>query len=827
MMPLSRTNRIASFLLIMAILTPTLVGCREVILPSAVQAPGPVAETMNNTPTLEAQEPAETPTTAPTAAPTNTPQPTATLTATPEPSPTFSPELDWGTITRAMDDGAYAATISHIVAVMDGAVNTERPALRLALGRAYVVEGRYPEAVQTLRALLDEPATLEQQSEALGLLIKAYEASGEWDGVVGALQRLIEIGDPAAPYAQWRLVKAYEALGNAEQMLVEIEAIDLDALPVANRAEALEAMATAYRRQSRYDDALDTYDRILSFAQNAPYRALINHRRGETLLEASRGDEAAVVFQSVVDDHSDTPTAILSLGRLDDLGLSQADALQRGLIRYHAGQYERAIEMLRQYATSNPDGDPGRARYFMALSHTRLRQHAEAYREYNVVIQNFPDHALAGDAWMGKAQATASAGGDAISVYRDFAERYPQHPRAPEALWRAAEALERAGNWSDAADFYRRLRREYPNDSRAADAQFREAMGLYAAGNLNAAYDIWAPALERTQAAEERARLLTWLGKIEQARGDTAAAHSRWSEAVRVAPRYYYGLRAADLLAGNGVRLAPDLPTDLPDGRFTEADWQEIAAWINRWHTPTAGSVDVMTTPRGRRAVALWRLGWQDEALALLRQIRDDARNNPVGLLSLARFTHEAGIHSISIYVGDRLAILGSAAGASPLTAVSRLSYPTVYGNLVSAEAERLAMDPLLFLALIRQESRFDAWAVSRAGATGLTQVMPATGAWIAERINDRTYSHSMLYRPVVSVRYGTWYFGHLLGLYDRDWVASLVGYNAGPGNLQRWTSGNPITDHDLFYETIPMEEPKSYVRLIYQQYRRYQAIYR
>jgi len=84
-----------------------------------------------------------------------------------------------------------------------------------------------------------------------------------------------------------------------------------------------------------------------------------------------------------------------------------------------------------------------------------------------------------------------------------------------------------------------------------------------------------------------------------------------------------------------------------------------------------------------------------------------------------------------------------------------------------------------------------------------------------------------MLYRPVVSVNYGTWYIRHLLDLYDNDWVAALAAYNAGPGNLQRWTGGEAIADHDLFYETIPMEEPKSYVRLIYQQYRRYEQIYR
>ncbi|MGI5916425.1 MAG: transglycosylase SLT domain-containing protein [Anaerolineae bacterium] len=787
--------------------------------PAAIQAPTTIAEMQELTST-----PTETEVVTSTEAPTQTP--TSTPTATPEPTPTFSPEIDWDTVSGALHDGDYARVIAHVSAVIGDATEAERPALRVALGRAYVAENRYPEAVEALLPLLDEAEAGESQIEGLGLLARAYEAAGEWSGVVAALQRLIELDDLTAPYAQWRLIKAYEAMGNTEQMIAEINAAQLDALPASTRAEALEMLATAYRRQSRYDDALAAYDRILSFAQNAPYRATIIHRRGETLLDAGRADEAVQQFRRVLDTHADTAAAALSLGRLDDLGLSQVDDLQRGLIAYHAGQYDRAVQVLSRYADENPDGDPGRARYFVALSYGRLGQYAEAYREYDAMIQSYPEHPLVGDARIGRALAAASAGEDAIGLYSDFVQQHPQHSRAPEALWRAGETLERAGRWEEAAGFYRRLHREYPGDSRAAEAHFREALGYYAAGNLDAAYDIWSPALEQAPNAEERARLHTWLGKIEQARGDTAAADKHWSEAARISPWSYYGLRAQDLQNGYIIRLAADVPTDVPDDRFTDADWQEIATWIDGWYTAES-SGDVMSGTRGRRAMTLWRLGWQDEALALFRAIRDDVRDNPWGLLSLARAMREEGIYSISIYCGDRLAILGNAAGAPPPTAVSRLSYPTAYGHLVSTHAQRRALDPFLFLSLIRQESRFDSWAISRSGASGLTQVMPATGAWIAERINDNTYHRDMLYRPVVSVNYGTWYIRHLLDLYDNDWVAALAAYNAGPGNLQRWTGGEAIADHDLFYETIPMEEPKSYVRLIYQQYRRYEQIYR
>jgi soluble lytic murein transglycosylase-like protein len=53
------------------------------------------------------------------------------------------------------------------------------------------------------------------------------------------------------------------------------------------------------------------------------------------------------------------------------------------------------------------------------------------------------------------------------------------------------------------------------------------------------------------------------------------------------------------------------------------------------------------------------------------------------------------------------------------------------------------------------------------------------------------------------------------------------VGYNAGPGNMSRWTNNRPIGDHDLFYETLPLQQPQDYIRLIYQNYSTYVALYR
>ena len=277
------------------------------------------------------------------------------------------------------------------------------------------------------------------------------------------------------------------------------------------------------------------------------------------------------------------------------------------------------------------------------------------------------------------------------------------------------------------------------------------------------------------------------------------------------------------------MRLAPDSSPTLPDDRLDESEWGEVLAWARGWFEDSTGvGASVSSDPLARHAQALWLLDWQSEAAETCRLLRDQVRDDTEALVALARLCDDLGLHSVAISCAERLLELGrEAAAGEPPRALLKLSYPTKFGHLVSAQAESEGVDPLLFLALIRQESRFNPRAVSSAGATGLSQVMPSTGQEIAWRLGHDWYSRELLLRPVTSVRYGMYYLARRLDDFDRDWIAALVAYNAGAGRVSRWTNDQPIADHDLFYETIPIAEAQHYVRLVYENYRTYEAVYR
>jgi membrane-bound lytic murein transglycosylase F len=106
------------------------------------------------------------------------------------------------------------------------------------------------------------------------------------------------------------------------------------------------------------------------------------------------------------------------------------------------------------------------------------------------------------------------------------------------------------------------------------------------------------------------------------------------------------------------------------------------------------------------------------------------------------------------------------------------------YAHSVQRNAEIYGLDWRLVMAVMSQESKFNSKAVSRRGAYGLMQVMPATGSEVAEKLG-----YDNLHHPHRNIRGGTFYLASLYDLFegapepDRLRLC-LAAYNAGPGRI-------------------------------------------
>jgi len=115
--------------------------------------------------------------------------------------------------------------------------------------------------------------------------------------------------------------------------------------------------------------------------------------------------------------------------------------------------------------------------------------------------------------------------------------------------------------------------------------------------------------------------------------------------------------------------------------------------------------------------------------------------------------------------------------------------YPLEYVAEINDCAGRFDLDRPLLAALILKESNYNPRAVSRAGAMGLAQVMPATFKGLINRAPEIAdlKDNADPFDPHTSICVGAAYLAGALANYDGDWTAALISYNGGDGAARRY----------------------------------------
>jgi len=410
------------------------------------------------------------------------------------------------------------------------------------------------------------------------------------------------------------------------------------------------------------------------------------------------------------------------------------------------------------------------------------------------------------------AEAALPEDGEAIPEEREPPARgFVRNP----ALDRTVRERAFAGDTEGALDLIRRTRGMTPAYAAALRAEV--ALALFRRGEDAAAFrlasEVARSGRERTGRAAFAAGLAAWgLGRHgvalayfeAAARAEAGSAAARASAAFWTAraavrahhPQLYvpWMLQAAQeprtfhgLLARRALGLAPGF------------------AWYGE--AAEEGAAALMETAGGWRALALLQIGQNGRAEAELRALWPAARGNAALLRAMLAVASRAGM----THLGAQLAGLAQGADGRPRD-LARFPLPRL------EPARGFSVDPALVYALARQESNFDPAAVSRAGARGLLQVMPATAAHVANDPSFRGEGAARLHDPALSLEIGQRYLLHLARheAVGGDLIRLLAAYNAGPGNLARWL---PATRHRddpfLFIEAIPLEETRQHVQRV------------
>lgn len=142
------------------------------------------------------------------------------------------------------------------------------------------------------------------------------------------------------------------------------------------------------------------------------------------------------------------------------------------------------------------------------------------------------------------------------------------------------------------------------------------------------------------------------------------------------------------------------------------------------------------------------------------------------------------------------------------------LRYPTPFVDKLNPITKQISLDINWVYGLIRQESRFVTTARSHVGASGLMQVMPATGQFVAKKIGMTDYTPDKLAEMQTNLVLGSNYLNMVLNDLGGSWGLASAAYNAGPGRPKQWrqTLTKPVS-MEIFAETIPFTETRVYVK--------------
>ncbi len=381
----------------------------------------------------------------------------------------------------------------------------------------------------------------------------------------------------------------------------------------------------------------------------------------------------------------------------------------------------------------------------------------------------------------------------ALSALSGFAARYPTDSAAPGALYILGDLNDGRDDWVQAGRWYGELIKRYPADARASLARFRLAAHAEAAGNPDSAASLYQAEIDA--AGPQRTAARFWVGKMAEARGDSAQARSIWLALAREDSLGYYGMRARRETGLPPLAFAAPVVSPTPPPPPAE-----VAAGLARIDT-------------------LLLAGLDSEAQAEVRVV---LAHPPTDLQTLLAWSEGLGLRgygSAGVRLGWQAALQ-----APGDTRVLRAIFPWPNRAAVEAEAQEFGVDALLLAALVRQESVFDVEALSPAGARGLVQLLPSTASLMARGL-DVAFYPEWITVPDLNLHLGAAHLAELLKRFGRV-DAAIAAYNAGPSPVRRWLERAGAADPDRFIELIPYPETRGYVRSLLRNRELYRALY-
>jgi soluble lytic murein transglycosylase len=360
----------------------------------------------------------------------------------------------------------------------------------------------------------------------------------------------------------------------------------------------------------------------------------------------------------------------------------------------------------------------------------------------------------------------------------------PRDPVRPVAWWSERQTIARRVMAAGNAGLAYRIIEQHGSLEGSAYSEAEFLLGYIALRymkNPALASDHFSRILTRVSSPYAKARAGYWGGRAAESQAQPQLAAK------------YYATAADHMVTFYGQLAAQRLGDDAPPRPIPEPvpDPAELAGFNQN---------EVVRATR-----IFSELGYRDQSKAFLLNLADNAIT-PTQFAMVATLAETNGRLDLAVAVAKRAVEAGT-----PLM---------IHGYPVTAIPSGGTVEHSLLFAITRQESAFDRDAVSRAGARGLMQLMPATASSIAGKLQLPFSTERLTADGLYNMLLGRAYLEGLIDDFGGSYVLAIAGYNAGPGRVRQWLRGygDPRGgDFDIvdWIENIPISETRNYVQRV------------
>ncbi len=646
---------------------------------------------------------------------------------------------------------------------------------------------------------------------------------------IGQFRAATVAGSLVADYSLYRMAQSALYMDDKDLAASTLEKLINDFPDSPIRPSAQVEIGTLYYETRRFSKATPFIQAAISNASSSSERDGLTLLLAKSHFEMGNKEQSESICWQLVHNRPATPEALEAVSLLQHIDTPQKE-LAVGKVYVLNKKSDEALVILDNLmnqagaASLLPEALLYRAQALALQGHKE-----EAADVYQRIIVEFPDDGAARTALFnhGEYNRTIGALDGALADYEKLVQQFPASALAPQALLQRSKVFALLHDPREYKE-YERILQEYPKSSPIFPVSMKWGIYLYQAGDYERASKIFQRLLNANYSSESNQEALFWMGKSSLAKGEVAAARSLFQTLVAKHKDSYHSFRAQSILR------SLDMSAEMYSQPYSSA-WDSLFL-VER------NSAQPQSAPRTNNVselldALLSGLGHdQLERLRFLVLNELPEAKLEIDFLALkvqggdAHYALAWALYQLKEYY-DSLRIASSL--REPLADSERsdqlpyLLYPAAYPDLLEEKSSKYGVDPLLALAVMREESHFMKDCVSSSDACGLMQILPKTGKWLAvQMLAFSNFEREDLFLPSVNIELGNFYLRYLLLKFDNNPLLAVAAYNWGETNLRNWLPSAPKDDYDLFVESIPADETRRYVKKVFKSYAIYQSLY-